>query len=89
MPIYDYECKKCGHKFELRRSFNDDGSACCPECEGDAERIFSPVPVIFKGSGFYVTDHRRPSPTSPTPPETKSTPAPAESKKVKKVSAGE
>jgi putative FmdB family regulatory protein len=52
---------KCHHKFEQKRSFNDDGSADCPRCHGEARRLFSPVPVIFKGSGFYVTDHRKDS----------------------------
>ncbi len=87
MPIYDYECKKCGRKFELRRSFGEDDEACCPDCRGEAVRVFTPVPVIFKGSGFYVTDHRRPSPTSDSVPESK--PAPVEKKPVKQAKDGE
>ena len=59
MPIYEYECKKCLHRFEVRRGFNDNGGTSCPQCQGDARRLFSPVPIIFKGSGFYVTDHRK------------------------------
>lgn len=59
MPTYDFECVKCHHKFEQKRSFNDDGTADCPRCHGEARRLFSSVPVIFKGSGFYVTDHRK------------------------------
>jgi putative FmdB family regulatory protein len=59
MPTYDFECVKCHHKFEQKRSFSDDGSADCPRCHGEARRLFSVVPVIFKGSGFYVTDHRK------------------------------
>ena len=58
LPIYEYECPSCSHKFELRRSFTDESEVFCPECECTAERIFSPVPIIFKGSGFYVTDHK-------------------------------
>ena len=58
MPIYEYKCDRCSHLFELRQSFKDDSATCCPVCGSDAQRIFSPVPVIFKGSGFYVTDHR-------------------------------
>ncbi len=59
MPIYEYECEKCHSRFELKRSFGEDGSAHCPHCRGKACRIFTSVPVIFKGSGFYVTDNRK------------------------------
>jgi putative FmdB family regulatory protein len=59
MPIYEYECEKCSLRFELKRHFGEDGGASCPFCQGEARRIFSPVHVIFKGSGFYVTDNRR------------------------------
>jgi len=63
MPTYDFECVKCKHRFEERRSFSDDGNhAKCPRCKGKAQRVFISVPVIFKGSGFYVTDHRKGSP---------------------------
>ncbi len=58
MPIYEYECIRCSSRFELKRSFNDNTKVCCPQCEGDAQRIFSPVPIIFKGPGFYSTDSR-------------------------------
>ncbi|MFC2005836.1 FmdB family zinc ribbon protein [Chloroflexota bacterium] len=58
MPIYEYECTGCPCRFELRRSFSEDGSVFCPECGSEATRIFMPVPIIFKGSGFYVTDNR-------------------------------
>ncbi len=59
MPLYDYECVKCGHGFELRKSFDESPEAACPRCEGETRRLFSPVPIVFKGSGFYVTDSRR------------------------------
>jgi len=59
MPIYDYECEKCHFQFELKRRFGEDGSADCPRCHGESRRLFTSVPVIFKGSGFYVTDHRK------------------------------
>ncbi len=58
MPVYDYECSSCLTRFEIIRGFNENGSVSCPECGCDAQRIFTSVPVIFKGSGFYVTDHR-------------------------------
>ncbi len=58
MPIYEYECTCCPSRFELRRSFSEDGPVFCPECGSEAVRIFSPVPIIFKGPGFYSTDSR-------------------------------
>ncbi len=58
MPIYAYECKDCGVRFERRQSFNDEPIRVCPECEGEVHRLLQPVGVIFKGSGFYVTDNR-------------------------------
>lgn len=59
MPIYEYECTRCSFRFELKQSFNDKPESTCPICEGSARRIFSPVPIIFKGSGFYCTDYAR------------------------------
>lgn len=66
MPIYEYECKKCAYRFELKRRFVEDKeSPCCPQCQGEVRQLFSPPAIIFKGSGFYVTDnrsdHNRPS----------------------------
>ncbi len=58
MPIYEYRCSVCSCDFELRRRFGDDSGASCPKCNGHGQRVFSPVPIIFKGSGFYVTDSR-------------------------------
>jgi len=59
MPTYDFECVKCHHRFEEKRSFSDSGSVDCPRCHCEARRLFSVTPIIFKGSGFYVTDHRK------------------------------
>ena len=58
MPTYEYECPVCSFRFELRRSFSENSPVSCPQCGCDAQLIFSPVPIIFKGSGFYSTDHR-------------------------------
>ena len=71
MPIYEYECIHCGHRFELKQGFHDKPQAECPQCKKKAKRVFHPAPIIFKGSGFYVTDHRKrgePS-ISKNPPE--------------------
>lgn len=58
MPIYEYKCKKCASRFELRKGFNEPSDATCPNCQSKADRVFLPAPIIFKGSGFYVTDHK-------------------------------
>lgn len=58
MPIYVYECDSCEHRFEERQGFHDDPLTDCPRCEGSVRRVFMPAPIIFKGSGFYVTDSR-------------------------------
>ncbi len=59
MPVYVYRCRKCAEEFEVKGSFNDSSEPACPRCQGKVKRILCPVPVIFKGSGFYVTDHPR------------------------------
>ena len=59
MPIYEYECIHCHHRFEVKQGFHDKPQAECPQCKKKAKRIFHPAPIIFKGSGFYVTDHRK------------------------------
>ena len=58
MPVYEYECRSCYHRFEKKQGFHDEPVAICPECQEIARRIFFPAPIIFKGSGFYVTDSR-------------------------------
>lgn len=64
MPIYVYQCDTCGLTFEHRQSISDEPLRDCPECEGHVHRVIQPVGVIFKGSGFYVTDNRATSPLS-------------------------
>jgi putative FmdB family regulatory protein len=56
MPIYEYRCSN-GHNFEVRQSFSDDPVTVCQECGATVERVFHPVAVHFKGSGFYNTDY--------------------------------
>jgi len=60
MPIYEYKCKKCGHRFEkIHQSFSDARVKKCPECGGAVEQLFSAPAAHFKGEGFYVTDYAR------------------------------
>ena len=59
MPTYEYECKRCSHKFEAFQSMSDDALSKCPECAGKVQRLINGgVGIIFKGSGFYKTDSR-------------------------------
>ena len=57
MPRYDYECETCHHRFELRQGFDSEPVATCPECQNRATRKFHSVPIVFKGSGWYVNDY--------------------------------
>ena len=61
MPTYDYRCRKCGHQFELFHSMSDDTLRRCPKCRGRAAKVPSGgAGLLFKGSGFYITDYRSP-----------------------------
>ena len=64
MPIYEYACEVCGERFEVRQPFNSAGEVRCPAGHGPVHRVFSPPVIVFKGSGFYVTDHRKGSATN-------------------------
>ena len=57
MPTDEYECNACHHRFDERQGFNDEPIARCPKCKGLSQRVFHAVPIVFKGSGFYCTDH--------------------------------
>ena len=61
LPRYDYKCSSCGHRFEKRQSFDSEPIATCPECQSTANRQFHAVPIVFKGSGFYVNDYGKSS----------------------------
>ena len=71
MPIYEYECGSCHHRFDLKQGFHDKPQAECPQCKKKAKRVFHPAPIIFKGSGFYVTDHSTSNPASAKPENNK------------------
>ncbi len=62
MPVYTYRCDSCGVQFERQQGFHDAPLKTCPECrKKTVKRIITPTKVIFKGSGFYATDHKSPS----------------------------
>jgi len=62
MPTYTYHCENCGIRFDRYQKFTDEALTICPEC-GDVSlrKVFQPVGIVFKGKGFYATDHRSPS----------------------------
>ena len=64
MPLYEYQCKKCGHRFEKIQKFSDKLIKKCPECGGPVEQTISAPAVQFKGSGWYVTDYAKKSQSS-------------------------
>jgi putative FmdB family regulatory protein len=58
MPLYEYQCKKCGHRFERIQTYSAEDAKECPLCQGEVERLIStPARAHFKGSGFYSTDY--------------------------------
>ena len=71
MPAYDFRCTECAETFEVIRPMSATGDATCPKCAAVAKKVFSPVGVAFKGTGFHNTDYR------PRPAEESAAPAPA------------
>ncbi len=98
MPIYTYRCENCGVQFERQQKFSDQPLTRCPECNKKTLRkVYTPVGIVFKGSGFYATDHRSPSGASrmgapeksSEKPGEKSGEKPAETKKESSASGGD
>jgi putative FmdB family regulatory protein len=61
MPVYEYECSACKHRFERSQRFSDPPVSECPECGSPVRRLLFPAGVVFKGSGWYITDSRKPA----------------------------
>jgi len=73
MPVYEYECQACRHRFERKQSFSEEPVKVCPSCGGTTRKLLSRPAIVFKGSGWYITDSR-PAPSessSETKTETK------------------
>jgi putative FmdB family regulatory protein len=85
MPIYTYRCENCGIQFEKQQTFTEAPLVRCPECSKKTlKKVYLPVGIVFKGSGFYATDHHSPSGQSPKKADEKkaeSEPPKAEEKK--------
>jgi putative FmdB family regulatory protein len=58
MPVYEYACTACGERTEAKQGFDDPPLEVCPKCGGKLRKLYSPVGIVFKGSGFYATDGR-------------------------------
>ena len=59
MPLYEYECESCAHRFEVIQKFSDAPISVCPKCGGAVQKLLSSPAIQFKGSGFYLTDYGR------------------------------
>ena len=67
MPLYEYECNDCGHRFELIQKFSDEPASSCPSCDGKVRKLVSSSAIQFKGTGWYITDYaRKPSGGQPS-----------------------
>jgi putative FmdB family regulatory protein len=87
MPVYEYACTACGERTEARQSFDDPPLEECPVCGGKLRKLYSPVGVVFKGSGFYSTDAKSSSKPSSSSKERSEKPAASSSKESSKESS--
>jgi putative FmdB family regulatory protein len=75
MPTYEYKCRRCGHQFEVVKKITEKPGSRCPKCGARAERLVSAgAGLVFKGSGFYVTDYKRPGEKAETGEQPKEQP---------------
>lgn len=72
MPIYEYACTACGERTEAKQSFADPPLTECPHCGGSLRKLYSPVGIVFKGSGFYSTDAKKKSSTTSSSSDSRS-----------------
>ena len=81
MPTYEYVCAENGHRFDVFQRIGEDPVTSCPECGSEVRKVFHPVGVVLKGSGFYKTDSRKKD-------APKKQPEPAKKEEPKKASEG-
>ena len=89
MPIYEYACTACGERTEAKQGFDDPPLETCPICGGKLRKLYSPVGIVFKGSGFYSTDQKgkKGESTKDASPSTKSDTASSKSEKKSDTSS--
>lgn len=85
MPLYEYQCKKCKHRFEKIQQFSDKPLKKCPECGGPLEKLISTSSVQFKGSGWYVSDYGRKGSSGQSSSSSESDSATKDSKETKET----
>ena len=73
MPLYEYECENCGHRFEVIQKFADAPLEECPKCKGTLRKLLSSPAIQFKGSGWYITDYAKKGSDSATTPASSET----------------
>ena len=72
MPVYTYHCDHCGHEFDKQQSFSENPLKTCPECKKKTLfKVYKPAQVVFKGSGYYVTDNKSAKKTTAVPTDSK------------------
>lgn len=77
MPLYEYACGDCGGRREVRQRFTDEPLTMCEDCGGRVRRVLQPVGIVFKGSGWYITDSRKSSDSATIPSAVPEAPASA------------
>ena len=82
MPTYGYQCENCGKTFEVFQKVTDSAITKCSDCGGKTNKIFYPVGIIFKGSGFHITDYCRPKETEKVETTKESSDSPKEKDKI-------
>ena len=89
MPLYEYQCEACGHRFEVIQKYSDAPADACPKCSGAVRKLLSSPAIQFKGSGWYITDYARAGKSDSKSGESKSeATATAEAKTESKSSGG-
>lgn len=79
MPIYEYKCRSCGKTADVRHGFKETYEGKCEACGGEMARLFNPAGIVFKGSGFYINDSRKPAPSESGSSKPESSPSSSES----------
>lgn len=87
MPLYEYACESCDHHFDVRHGADDKPALSCPSCQGSVRKVFHAAGIIFKGSGWYITDSKPKNASSTDTPAKPAEPAKPESEPAKPTAA--